>query len=268
MHIPFSYKFCNLYGPFSINFYGFFIALALIICIKLVSLNKRYAQLHLNEKFIDIIIVSIVSGIIGGRFLEIISSCAYYSHWTDWFALWEGGFSALGSILGVIIITPVYLKKNKLAVLPICDLVSIYAPLFQSIARFGCLFAGCCHGIPTTHILNIIYTNKESIAPYNIPLHPTQIYSSFFLFIIFLYMFFIAQHHVKYSGQLFLTYLLLASIERFIIDFWRADRIIVFNSFLSFHQIIALIIFVVVINMICIKNYYNINKSNLTRVRS
>jgi phosphatidylglycerol:prolipoprotein diacylglycerol transferase len=242
MHISCSYKLTTIYGPFAINIYGLFIALALIVCMKLITFNKRFAHIGLDKNFIDIIFISVIAGIIGGRFLEVISTPQLYSHWTDWFALWQGGLSALGSILGVVIITPLYLKKMRLPVLSIFDLVAIYAPLFQSIARMGCLFAGCCYGISTHFFLHIVYTHKETIAPYNISLHPTQLYSSLLLFIIFLYLFFIAQYQKKPSGHIFLTYLILVSMERFIVDFWRADRILIFNSFLSFHQLIAIII--------------------------
>ena len=251
MHIviPYSYKLCTLYGPFSINFYGLFIALALVICMKLISRNPRYAQLHLQHAFIDIICIAIFAGIVGGRLLAVISSPESYTHITDFFAIWEGGFSAQGTILGVVIVAPSYIRKIKLPVLTVCDLFAIYAPLFQAIARLGCLFAGCCYGLPTKSLLSIIYTHPNTIAPHDMLMHPTQLYSSLFLFFIFLYMFFRAQYHTRYEGHLFLIYLMLASAERFIVDFWRADRIISLHSLLSFHQLVALFIFCVTLGM-------------------
>ena len=261
MHIPCSYKLFTLSGSVAINVYGLFIALGIIICAWLIPFNKRYARLHLNEKFIDIIIVAIFAGVVGGRLIEIVSEPALYQHWQDWFAVWQGGFSALGSILGVIIITPFYLKQIRLPILPVFDLVAIYAPLFQSIARLGCLFAGCCHGTITNSLISVTYTNKEAIAPHNIPIHPTQLYSSLILFCIFLYLFFITQHKKKYPGYIFFTYLILASAERFLIDFWRADRIMsLFNSFLSFHQLIAIIIMGSALALRCIQTQHNTHK--------
>ncbi len=205
--------------------------------------NKRFSLLNVDEKFTDIIGVSIIAGVIGGRFVEVISDLTSYPHWYDWFSVWQGGFSALGSILGVSIIVPLYLKKIHVPVMPLFDLAAMYAPLFQAIARFGCLTAGCCHGIATNSIFGIIYTNLETIAQCTIPVHPTQLYSSILLFCIFLFMFFVAQNRLQKPGQLFTLYLMLASLERFIIDFLRADRIMLGNSWISFHQLIAIIIF-------------------------
>jgi len=242
MIIPYSPVITPLCGPLAINVYGTCIALALLLCMKLIPLNKRYSQLNLEPYFVSIIMVCIISAVIGGRLLAIVSEPTLYHHWYEWFMIWNGGFSALGSILGVTFGACMYLKKVNLPVLPVFDLMAIYAPLFQSVARLGCLFAGCCYGKQTHSFLHVMYTNKNAIAPHNIALHPTQLYSSVLLFLIFLCMYFIIQKRARYSGQLFLTYFMLASAERFVVDFWRADRIIMKNYFLSFHQIIALII--------------------------
>jgi|SRR5581483_13828 len=241
MYVTCGYKAYSLWGPFSLNFYGFFIALALLICVKLISLNKRYEQLKLQKNFVDIILVCIIAGIMGGRILAIISEPALYPRIYDYVALWQGGFSAFGSILGVIFIAPFYVRSLGLPIVPLCDLIAIYAPLFQAIARLGCFFAGCCHGLPTHFFINVTYVHPETIAIPNIPLHPTQLYSSCILCIIFLLLFLVIQYRAKKPGLIFCTYLMLAAAERFIIDFLRADRIGV-HYWLSFHQYIALFI--------------------------
>jgi len=253
MNISLNPELLHIYGPLSINAYGLCIALGIAISMYLVRRNKRYKQLHLESVFSDIITVSIIAGIIGGRAVEIISNYAAYHHWIDWFALWEGGFSALGAIIGVITITPWYIKKLHIPLLPTFDLVAIYAPLMQSIARIGCLLAGCCHGIPTTSPFAIIYTHPHTIAHSSLAVHPTQLYSSLLLLCIFLYMFFYAQHHYKKPGLLFCNYLILTSLERFLIDFLRADHADIYGIFLSFHQIIALLLLIgALIKTICI----------------
>ncbi len=190
--------------------------------------------------------MSILAGCIGGRLLEVISEPLLYPHWYDWFALWQGGFSVLGSIIGIIITLPFYLKKIHVPIIPLFDLVAIYAPLCQSIARLGCFTAGCCYGVATHGICAVIYTNPHTLAAHGIPIHPTQLYSSALLFGIFLFMYFIAQKICTKNGQLFTTYLILAALERFVVDFWRADRIMISNM-MSFHQLVALCIIIVII---------------------
>jgi phosphatidylglycerol:prolipoprotein diacylglycerol transferase len=244
MKLNFSPELLHIYGPFGIQSYGLFIMLSIIITVWAIRRNKRFTQLNLEPVYLNIIIVSVIAGCFGGRLLEVISEPNLYPHWYDWFTLWQGGFSALGAILGIITLVPFYLKKINVPILPVCDLVAIYAPLLQSIARLGCFTAGCCYGIPTKSIFRVIYTNANTFATHDIPIHPTQLYSSAILFMIFLFMYYIGQRFCKRDGELFVLYLACASFERFFVDFWRADRIMV-NSFLSFHQLIALSILLI-----------------------
>jgi len=244
IHINCSYKLIPLYGPFAIHSYGFFIALGIIISTYYMQRNKRFIQLNLHENFSSILCVSIIAGIIGGRVVEIYSHYSAYSTWYDWYALWEGGYSALGAIISTTLITFLYLLFYKIPIIPLFDVAAIYTPLFQSIARIGCLTAGCCHGIPTTHFLSIIYDNPETIALHGIPVHPTQLYSSLLLFGLFLLMYKVLQHRIQIPGLLFSIYLMGAGIERFCTDFLRADRLIIHNVALSLHQIIALILII------------------------
>lgn len=257
MKLNFSPEIIHIYGPFGIQAYGLFIMLAIIITIWAIRKNKRFAQLNLEPVYLNIIIASIIAACCGGRVIEVISEPKLYTDWYDWFALWQGGFSALGAILGVITFVPLYLKKINVPVLPTCDLVAIYAPLLQAIARLGCFTAGCCYGMPTDSFLSVIYNNPDTFAPYGIAIHPTQLYSSAILCIIFLFQYFIAQHIFKKPGTIFATYLILASGERFITDFWRADRLMI-NNWLSFHQMIALFI-------ICITSLAYITKNKLPK---
>lgn len=240
----------HIYGSFGIHSYGFFIALAIITTVWLLRKNPRFIDLKLENHLLNIMFISIIAGFIGGRLIEIITDLKNYPEWYDWFAFWQGGFSILGSIIGIATITPLYLYSINIPILPTFDLVAIYAPLLQSIARLGCLVAGCCYGIATKSKFGIIYTHPEVLAPHNITLHATQLYSSITLFIIFLFLYFIGQHTIKKQGQLFITYLILVSLERFIIDFWRADRSMIANL-ISIHQLIALGIIIIA----CIAQY-------------
>jgi phosphatidylglycerol:prolipoprotein diacylglycerol transferase len=245
MKLNFSPELIHIYGPFGIHSYGLFIVLGIVISIMVARYNKRFAQLRLENVYIDIIMVSVLAGCIGGRLLEVISEPLLYPNWYDWFAIWQGGFSILGSIIGIIAIVPFYLKKINVPIIPLFDLVAIYAPLCQSIARLGCFTAGCCYGVATQSMCAVIYTNPNTLAAYGIAIHPTQLYSSAMLLCIFLFMYFVAQRICKKGGELFSTYLMLAALERFFVDFWRADRIMIGNV-LSFHQLVALCIIIAI----------------------
>ncbi|HEB41597.1 MAG TPA: prolipoprotein diacylglyceryl transferase [Candidatus Dependentiae bacterium] len=239
-----GYELLNIYGPIGIHIYGLFIAIGILVFTWFISQDKRFTTMKLAGKFSEILLVGVIAAVIGGRLLYIIEEPHAFDSYLEWFAFWKEGFSVLGSIVGILFVLPWYLKRLGIPIFPFADFVSIYIPLLQAIARLGCFFAGCCYGISTTVPWAVIYTNPNTIAPLHCYVHPTQLYSATLLFFIFIIMYFVLQKILHKSGQLVTTYLMLASTERFIVDFWRADNLFPFDFLpFSFAQLIALVIF-------------------------
>jgi len=235
----------HLWGPFSIQSYGLLIVIGILISTWLFLRNPRRMSILSKDQFNKLLMVAIISAIVGGRILYVMENNDI-GNVADIFKIWEGGFSLLGSIIAILIALPLYLKYIRVPVIPFFDLAAIYAPLLQSIARIGCFFAGCCYGVETNVPWAIVYKDPHSIAPLFKKMHPTQLYSSFLLFMIFLFMVFYASKRLKKPGQLICTYLAFAATERFLTDFLRADRTLLSQSgFLphfSIHQWLALLI--------------------------
>jgi phosphatidylglycerol:prolipoprotein diacylglycerol transferase len=214
----------HIYGPFSINSFGTLIAIGVLVFIALVLRDPRAKKIIAPSVFIDTVALSIVLAILGGRLLFFATEGNMLAHWQEFFLVWSGGFSILGTVLAVIIGLLFYLRYKAVPIVPYFDLVAVYAPLLQGISRIGCFLAGCCHGMQTQVAWAISYTDTESIAPLYVPLHPTQLYSAGLYFGIFLCMYFCARTMFEKPGQLFCMYLMLMSLERFSVDFFRGDR--------------------------------------------
>ena len=113
------------------------------------------------------------------------------------------------------------------------DLTAPYIALGQSIGRIGCFFNGCCYGKPVAW--GIYYP------VHNARLYPTQLFETAGLFIIFLILK-RAQSKPHEAGFVFVFYLWLAAIERFIVEFYRADHDFLWLG-LSLAQYVALGVF-------------------------
>jgi phosphatidylglycerol---prolipoprotein diacylglyceryl transferase len=222
-----------IYGPFRINSFGVFIVIGLLVFSFLLLKDPRRKKLITVDQYYNILSLAIIVALIGGRFLYIITNWHLLDAWWEIFAIWQGGFSLLGGILALLFFMPIYFKKSGIPALQFLDLAATYAPLLQSISRIGCFFAGCCFGIATNLPFGIMNSHC------NHAMHPTQLYSAITLFIIFVIMFCIAQYKARYPGQLVCIYLFLISVERFTVDFWRADR--EFVSSISAFSIVQLI---------------------------
>lgn len=229
------------------NCYGIAIAVGIITFAYFVNQDPRRANILSSDQLNSLILWGTLIGILGARLLWVTSNWPMPFH--EIFELWEGGFAVLGSIIGILLFLPFYLKKHQIPVFPLLDLAAIYTPLLQSIARVGCFLAGCCYGMPTNLDWGVIYTHPDVAVPMElryIPIHPTQLYSAILLFVIFLLIHNIFSKYFTKPGQLITVYLMLSSTERFLVDFWRADQEFFdakYLQILSFHQWIALAIF-------------------------
>jgi phosphatidylglycerol:prolipoprotein diacylglycerol transferase len=230
----------SLYGPLAIQSFGLFIVIGIILFTYLFLRDPRRKKLISPEQYYNLLSWALVAGFIGGRLLYAATNWDAIPSWTHIFAFWEGGYSLLGGILMLLAIVPYYLNKNHIPIMPLIDLVCVYAPLLQSISRVGCFFAGCCYGLPSAAPWAIAPTYCHTAG--NL-LHPTQLYSAGLLLLIFLFFYFFGKKLFKKTGQITGAYLFLMSSERFLVDFWRGDREFSFISdLLSVSQLIALII--------------------------
>jgi len=218
-------------GRFYFNLYGLCIALGILVFLRFASKDPLAKRFLKKDELTSIILFCVVMGLIGGRIANIVQYPSDYHGWHDLYdtiAIWEGGLSVNGSIIALFITLPIYLAYKKLPIIPLLDLGGLYGALLQSIARFGCFFAGCCHGCTTTVAWAITYTHPESAVAVsgllNIPIHPTQLYSSLMLFIIFIVIRYIARPWLTKPGQIFGLYLILSSAERFFNDFFREEH--------------------------------------------
>lgn len=233
----------HIYGPFSIYSFGAMIALGCIITYRLMLTDTRRIKLISTEHLLNIFSISIITALLGGRLLHLLSSYKELNSWQDIIALHEGGFSILGAMIALLCVIPWYLKKISVPVLPFMDLMGLYAPLLQAISRLGCFFAGCCYGKPTDVPWGVIYRTEDTLAPTFCKIHPTQLYMACGDLLIFLTLYFIGQRYFKRPGQLLCVYLVLTSLNRFLVDFWRDDQEFLplqLARIFSLHQWIAL----------------------------
>lgn len=192
---------------------------------------------------LDIVFWVIISGILGGKLAYIFFNLPLYMQNPLNASLWRGGFIFHGGFFLSLATVFFYTKKKKLSFIYIVDLIIPYVALGQAIGRIGCFLNGCCYGRPTNMPWGRVFT-LNSPAGYHygaLPLHPTQLYSSLFLFILFLLLKKIRVNR-KFEGETLLFYFILYPTFRFFLDFLRGDRLGIFFYRFTFFQIICMLI--------------------------
>lgn len=212
-------------GPIKVFAWGFMLALAVLISVFGIGrqLKKEGYEPDLG---IDLILLSVICGIIGGR----IAYIATYE-WADflrdpWMVLSirAGGIQGLvwyGSLAGGVIPFLLYLRKKRLAVWPIADIFAPFVALGYALVRIGCFLEGCCYGRVTSSALGMVFPTVDAYTRY-----PTQLFSSALNFVLFLVLIWLYPRR-RFPGQVFMVYIIGYSIYRFIVEYFRESLIMV-----------------------------------------
>ena len=236
--------------------YIFGIVLGWILSKKLLISNSK-----INEKFDDYITYIILGIIFGGRlgYVFFYNFNYYQDNLVDIIKIWQGGMSFHGGLVGVIIASILYAKKNNHNSFQYLDIVAIVAPIGIFFGRIANYLNSELYGIPTNLPWSVKFIQID-----NLNRHPSQIYEAIFeglvLFLILIY--FRNKNYLKFPGFISSLFLIFYSTFRFAIEFFRApdDQLgyILFN--ITMGQLLSVIFFIIGIYLASTR--YEIKKDN------
>ena len=230
---------------FEIRWYSLAYILGIIIgwilCKKILIKNS-----DINQKFDDYITFLIIGIILGGRlgYVLFYNLNYYTSNIVDIFKIWQGGMSFHGGLLGIIIASILFAKKNNQDTFIYTDLVSLVAPIGIFFGRLANFVNSELYGKVTDVPWAVTFIQVD-----NLSRHPSQLYEAIFegiiLFALLLY--FRNKNYLERPGLISGLFLIFYSIFRFCIEFFRVpdEQIgyLIFN--LSMGQIISLIFIII-----------------------
>ena len=218
--------FINNFDPVAISFFSLEIrwySLSYIFGI-LVGwfLAKRFFinNHEIKIKFDDYITYLILGLIIGGRLGYVIfyNLDYYINNPIDALKIWHGGMSFHGGVIGIIIISVWFARKNQQNFFSYLDIVSLVAPIGIFFGRISNFINSELYGIETSLPWGVKFIKVD-----NLLRHPSQLYEAFFegliLFLILIY--FHKKTVNKEPGFISGVFLVFYSIFRFVIEFFR-----------------------------------------------
>jgi phosphatidylglycerol:prolipoprotein diacylglycerol transferase len=212
-------------------------------------------DLDINQRFDDFISYLIIGIIIGGRlgYVLFYNFNYYINNIVDIFKIWQGGMSFHGGLLGIIVASILFAKKNNQDTFIYTDLVSLVAPVGIFFGRFANFINSELYGKVTEVPWAVTFVQVD-----NLSRHPSQLYEAIFegiiLFILLLY--FRNKNFLEKPGLISGLFLIFYSVFRFCIEFFRVpdEQIgyLIFN--LSMGQIISLIFIMIGTIVFYVKN--------------
>ena len=183
--------------------------------------KKLIKDQHTLSLFDDFITYLIIGIIIGGRlgYILFYNLNYYLENPFEVLMLWNGGMSFHGGLIGVIIASQLFSKKNNVSQFIFLDLVALSAPIgifFGRIANFtNSELIGRATELPWS---------VQFILIDNIKRHPSQLYEAFFegIVLFLLLGYFFRKNYLKSPGKISSLFLIFYSLFRFFAEFFRS----------------------------------------------
>jgi phosphatidylglycerol:prolipoprotein diacylglycerol transferase len=246
-HRPLSYEL----GPLTVTGFGLAVLAAFVIA-QIVSQNEMKRRGHDPGPIGDLIFAAVIGSLIGAKLYFV----ALTGDLDTLFS--RGGFVFWGGLIGGIIAVSAVVMKRKLGFWRIADVAGLAIMPAYAVGRTGCWAVGDDYGRPWDGPLGVRFPegappstarNMEEMFGIPVPdnvspntvlaVHPTQLYEVTMAFLLFLVLWRLRDHkHAE--GWLFGVYCVMAGVERFVVEFFRAkdDR---FVGTLTIAQLIAVL---------------------------
>ncbi|UBH13693.1 prolipoprotein diacylglyceryl transferase [Macrococcus armenti] len=252
---PFDPTAFEIFG-YPVRWYGIIIACGILI--GYIIAQKETERKHFkDDTLIDIVMWSIVSGIICARIYYVAFKWDYYyNHVSEIPLIMNGGIAIHGGLIGAIGMAYLLCRRKNISFFQLGDIAAPSIILGQAIGRWGNFMNQEAHGGEVTRqFLESLHLPEFIINQMNIDgtyYHPTFLYESVWSIIGFIILL-LLRNHLK-IGQTFLLYGIWYSIGRFFVEGLRTDSLMLTNH-LRIAQVISIVIMLVAAAVWIYRNY-------------
>ena len=247
---------------FSVHYYGvimFFAIVSGLIAIRYAA-KKFYKEVN-TDIILDILPPIILFSLLGARLYYVLMDFDYYAkHVNQIFAVWQGGMSIHGGIIGGVLTGIILAKIKKISFFKYADVFAYGLLIGQAVGRFGnyfnCEAFGKPCSLPVIRLFIPEAYRPSEYVQYSY-FHPTFLYESLWNVLVFFILLFGVRKFVQAKnlsdGTIFFSYLILYSVGRFFIEFCRIDSV---RNILGFHvaQVVSLLIIIFGVVCLCVLN--------------
>ncbi|WP_459480997.1 prolipoprotein diacylglyceryl transferase [Clostridium saccharoperbutylacetonicum] len=238
-------------GGFDVRWYGILIATGIVLGILISQYNCKWREVD-YENLLNIVLWSLPIGIVGARFYYVIFEFDNYkNNIIDAFNIRNGGLAIHGGLIFAIGTALIYTKVKKLSFIQFADVAAPSIILAQALGRWGNFFNQEAHGDAVSYefIKHFPMFIQKGMNIQGVYYNPTFLYESVWNISVFVILMLLLRKSKK-NGIVFMTYIGLYSIGRFVIEGMRTDSLMLGNirmaQFVSLAGVVAWIIFLAV----------------------
>ncbi|WP_353683785.1 prolipoprotein diacylglyceryl transferase [Thermodesulfovibrio sp. 3907-1M] len=206
-------------GPLSIRWYGLMYLIGFICSYLIVRSEIKRRGLRVEKDFLENLYFYLILGLLLGARLGyvIFYNLPYYiKHPLEVFAIWQGGMSFHGGLIGVIVSAWLFTRAKKFDFLTLTDMLVLTAPIGLGLGRIGNFINGELFGRITDVPWAMIFPEGGPL-----PRHPSQLYEAAVEGVALFVILWFLKDKFSRSGIISSLFLILYGVFRFFVEFFR-----------------------------------------------
>jgi phosphatidylglycerol:prolipoprotein diacylglycerol transferase len=207
-------------GPIRVTWYGLMYVFGFFASYLLVRYQMKRKDFGVSKLEVENLYFYLILGLIIGARLGYVlfyDIKMYLKDPLEIFAIWHGGMSFHGGLIGVLLVGILFSWKNKKSFLKIADLFIVTAPIGLGLGRIGNFINGELYGRVTRVPWAMIFPTDND----HLPRHPSQLYESGLEGgVLFLILWFLKDKKLP-TGGLLAVFLSLYGLFRFFVELFR-----------------------------------------------
>jgi len=243
MHFPAIDPVFFRLGPLQFRWYGLMYVIGFLFSYFIIRNEARRRNLALdNEAVADLIFCLALGVVAGGRlgYVLFYDLGSYLANPLRIFAIWQGGMSFHGGLIGVAVAALWYARRFQLSYLQLADLAALAAPVGLGLGRIGNFINGELFGRPTTMPWGMIFPDGGPL-----PRHPSQLYEAFLEGIVLFFLVRWTSRRYQAPGTAMAAFLCGYGLFRFVVELFRQpdSQLGLYFNFFSMGQLLSLPIY-------------------------
>ena len=206
-------------GPLQFRWYGLMYLLGLAIAYFLIKARAAARNVVLaKEHLYDLIVYAAIGVFLGGRLgYTLFYNFSYYlDHPLKILAVWEGGMSFHGGLLGTIVALWLFCRRRGLAVYSIADLAALPSPIGLGLGRIGNFINGELYGRPTDVPWCMVFPAGGPQCR-----HPSQLYEATLEGVVLFALLWVISRMPTPPGTVFWSFITGYGLCRVVVEFFR-----------------------------------------------
>jgi len=209
-------------GPFHVRWYGIMYVLGFLSGYFLIQKQKRSKEIGLQGQLVQELVFYLAVGLIVGArlgyllFYQYLSFPYYLRNPLEILALWHGGMSFHGGLMGSVVAGWWFCRRKKMPFWAVADSVIVTAPVGLGLGRLGNFINGELFGRPTELPWAMVFPGGGPV-----PRHPSQLYEALAEgLVLFILLWYLRKKRFR-DGMMVPMFLVFYGSFRFFLEFFR-----------------------------------------------